>query len=270
MFKSFLFVFRRSFALFIDILILFMINNLIVTIPIFNNDKAYSLNNEYNDIMKEYTNAKKSFDKAYEDKIISNDEFSELEIYSSFSSLFDFSLNEELPIEKYKDINDKMYNYAFEQHKKYYYYMTKSDILNDIISIILLVSYFGLLQYFLNGQTIGKKIASLRVISNSKDKVSIFKFIIRTTILFNILFNIVNILSLFILNYEKYYSFSNIIYNAISIVELINLCMVMYRKDGRGLHDMLSKTRVIIIERNSKKENLDDNVIDAEYNEKAS
>lgn len=270
MFNNLKFIFKRIIAYFIDILMIFSFYSLISLIPFFNvyDEKYDSLMSDYNDVVKEYTNVSKSFDKAYQDKIISNDEYNELVSFEAYKEYFkDITLDEEVSDEIYTDIVNSLYKDALDTTKKYSYYMARESFISPIIMMVIMILYFGVFQYFFNGQTVGKKIIGLQVISNSDKKINLISFIIRAIILENIIFNVANIVCLFVLDYEKYFTISDMISTAISLVQLSIILMITYRKDNRGLHDIIANTKVILLERKKK---LNDKVIDAKYNEKTS
>ena len=264
MFNNLKLIFKRIIAYFIDILIVFSFYSLITLIPFFNvyDEKYDSLMSDYNDV-----------DKAYQDKIISSDEYNELVSFEVYKDYFkNITIDEEVSDEIYTDTVNSLYKYALDTTKKYSYYMAKESFISPIIMMVIMILYFGVFQYFFNGQTVGKKIIGLQVISNSDKKINLISFIIRAIILENIIFNVADIVSLLVLDYEKYFTISDMLSTAISLVQLSIICMITYRKDTRGLHDIIANTKVILLERKkkSRKKKLNDKVIDAEYNEKAS
>ena len=125
------------------------------------------------------------------------------------------------------------------------YTMAKETIVVTIIHLVVTVAYFGTYAYYMNGQTIGKKIMKIRVVNKDNSNVGHSILIFRTAIIYGV---IESIISLIILQFIS----SNMYLYAITPLEflqyifvLISLFMIMFRKDGRGLHDILFKTKVI-------------------------
>ena len=125
------------------------------------------------------------------------------------------------------------------------YTMAKETIVVTIIHLVVTVAYFGTYAYYMNGQTIGKKIMKIRVVNKDNSNVGHGILIFRTAIIYGV---IESIISLIILQFIS----SNMYLYAITPLEflqyifvLISLFMIMFRKDGRGLHDIIFKTKVI-------------------------
>ncbi len=125
------------------------------------------------------------------------------------------------------------------------YTMAKETIVVTVIHLVVTVAYFGTYAYYMNGQTIGKKIMKIRVVNKDNSNVGHSILIFRTAIIYGV---IESIISLIILQFIS----SNMYLYAITPLEflqyifvLISLFMIMFRKDGRGLHDILFKTKVI-------------------------
>lgn len=271
MISDFKFLLKRFFAYFVDILIIFFIYSLISFIPFINlhGDKYEYLNDEYNNVIKEFNNVNTTFDKAYDDKIIDEEEYNELISFETYKDLFtEIEIDKEITEDDFKNISNSLYNKALNLSKKDAYLITKESILSPIIMIFIMIIYYGVGQYYLGGQTIGKKIVRLKVVSNSDKKINILSFILRVVILENIIFNIVDIVTILTLDYNNYYNISNMISTATSLVEMAIIFMIVSRQDGRGLHDFIAGTKVIALEKKEKKKKKNIDAIDAEYDEK--
>ncbi len=176
------------------------------------------ISEKYKDLEKEYNTAKKD----YENKKINKKE------YNSKKTAF---LN-------YKD---KYTNNV----KKYNYKLSKNSTFSTIISIIIVIGYFGVFQFSMGGQTLGKKLLKLKVIKNNGGSLNIGNYLIRCVILNGVIFNTALIICIYALGYNNFYTANYIITNLQSILEIIILLMVFMSKDGRGLHDYLAQSRVI-------------------------
>lgn len=165
-----------------------------------------------------------------------------------------------LPLDPYKD----KYKDAYEKYNEVVQKSTedeKNDYKDEIIelnyevykyrtyssmfSATALILYFGVLPLVMNGQTLGKKIMKLRVISNNEKKLNFWKYLIRIVILNNIWLSLINIGAVYVVNGVKFYYVTYVISMLSSLIYMLNLIMVMFRKDNRGLHDMVAGTKVI-------------------------
>ena len=149
------------------------------------------------------------------------------------------------------------------------YRLSKENIYAGIITVSSLVLYFGVAQWLLKGQTIGKRILKLKVVSNKDKKLNIGNYLLRTTILNNVIFRVAIMVGVFFLNKKAYYNYSSALSLCESLMESIILLMVVLRKDNRGLHDIIAGTKVISLVTDTEPEvkNEPDNVVKAKFTE---
>ena len=105
--------------------------------------------------------------------------------------------------------------------------------------------YFVIFQYLNNGKTIGKAIYKLKVQSYSGKKASFLQLLIRYLILVGILTSIISIVSIFILPMSKCLNVLSVVQSIDNILIISCLLMIIFKKDNRGLHDLLGNTCVI-------------------------
>ena len=190
---------KRVLAYSIDILIVLILASLITEIPIFNNkmDKYQKTYQEYQEKYNEYSKYINILEQKYQDSEITEEEYNELILEEKY---------QEIITSKYKDnkITKGEYNKIKEEinteyssiAKNYIYKLNKQGIFNSIITLSTTLIYFGIIQYFLKGQTIGKKILKLKVVSASNRKLNILNYILRTLIVNNVLLNSISIIFL--------------------------------------------------------------------------
>lgn len=134
----------------------------------------------------------------------------------------------------------------FEEYQDLLYDYQKENILQSTISVALTIAYYVIFQYMNKGQTIGKKILKLRVVDKDSQKpISILKGLLRSFIVFSILSGTLCILFLYLLNQKYYFIGYGTILTLEGIFTLTTIMCVLYRKDSRGLHDMMANTIVI-------------------------
>lgn len=133
-----------------------------------------------------------------------------------------------------------------DEYSEVLYDYQKENILQSGISVALTIAYFVIFQYMNKGQTIGKKILKIKVVDkDTKEPISILKGLLRSFIVLSILSGTLCILFLYILNKNNYLiSYTTLLFLE-GIFTLITTILVLYRKDGRGLHDMIANTIVI-------------------------
>ena len=143
--------------------------------------------------------------------------------------------------------NNITYEEFIDEYQDLYYKNKKDTMTQSAITLTITIAYFVIFQYMNKGQTIGKKILHLRVVDNNTEKpLSIFKGLIRSLLIWNILSGTLGIALIYILNKESYITSYLIISSIESIFIFITAMFTLYRKDNRGLHDIIINSKVII------------------------
>lgn len=120
-----------------------------------------------------------------------------------------------------------------------------SNVVPMIIEIILIILYFVVFQFYNKGQTLGKKLMKLRVISIGNTNITLNQMACRSLIINAILINILILATLLFLGRNYYYYISSGLQGIAGIIVFITLIMILFRKDGRGLHDVTAGTKVV-------------------------
>lgn len=142
--------------------------------------------------------------------------------------------NEEITIEEY---NDSIVDINYE--------LQKGNVWVNGISCVLYIGYFVVFAFLNKGQTIGKKILKLRIASKDESKVGIFKILVRSLFIYGILSSLYAAVFVNFLNAKKFNTGSVIVSYIETFFIVVSFFMVLYRKDKRGLHDMIACTNVI-------------------------
>lgn len=112
------------------------------------------------------------------------------------------------------------------------------------INLVFMIIYFVLFQYFNDGKTIGKALMRIKVVSKNGKKVKFHQLVIRTLIINGLLINILNVLSLYIFSKEVCLELLPLISFFDTCIMVTCSLMVIFRKDSRGLHDLISGTKI--------------------------
>ena len=140
-----------------------------------------------------------------------------------------------------KEVSDENKDEIIELNYEVYKYRTYSSI----ISASIFVLYFGVLQYALKGQTVGKKLMKIKVESSNDKKVTIWKYILRIIVLNNIWLSLLNTGAVYIFKDVNFYYVTYVISMISSLLYMMNLIMIMFRNDNRGIHDFVAGTKVV-------------------------
>lgn len=273
-------VMKRVCAYIIDLFIVLLIASLISRIPFINKmmedyQKTYD---EYLEKYNEYSEYITLLETSYEDEEITEEEYTTLTEDTIYGEILISKYDDKkISSGEYKDIISEI-NKEFDLvAQDYVYILNKEGISNSIITIVCTLLYFGIIQYFLKGQTIGKKLLKLKVVSASDKKLNILNYILRSLIVNSVLLNTIGIVFLLFASKSVYQNADTVISTLISVVEAIIIFLVLTREDQRGLHDLLFNTKVIStesVEESSIEEPIKETkrktkkkVIDAEYKE---
>ena len=134
----------------------------------------------------------------------------------------------------------------YDKYSKLLYDYQKENVLQSGISVALTIAYYVVFQYMNKGQSIGKKLLKLQVVDKDTNKpISILKGLLRSFIILSILSGTLLIIFLYIFNSKNYIMSYSTVLILEAIFTLTSMMFVLYRKDRRGLHDMMSNTIVI-------------------------
>ena len=239
---------KRILAYLIDMMIVTLLTSCLATLPIINvNYNTYENKvDKYNERIEPYVDFLNDFKKEYKDKKLDDEEFDKLQKdYIEIINLEEYFNDKKITETEYDEIYEKVYNEYNQIYQDSNYELMKINYIPSIITMVITILYFVVFGYFCNGQTLGKKMLQLQVVSKDDKRVNILKLLLRTVILAGILTSILNLILLFSVNKEVYFVANEYIGIVSGIIEMIILVMVLYRKDKRGLHDMISGTKVI-------------------------
>lgn len=123
----------------------------------------------------------------------------------------------------------------------YSYKLERNSVYSSIISVVIILLYFGVFQKYNNGQTLGKKLLNIRV----KGNLNVFKYLLRTAIIYNVFINVAKIILIVALDQNQYLIANKYLYALALVVEVTTIVMIMLRKDHKGLHDLIVGSEVI-------------------------
>ncbi len=124
------------------------------------------------------------------------------------------------------------------------YKMSRSMELISIFIILVSVVYYVVLPIFLNGQTLGKKIFGMKIISTYGD-LNANQLIFRTFLADFLLLNIISVLFLMFASRNIYLNCIELFTLAQYTITFASIIMVIVNKEGLAIHDGLVHTKVV-------------------------
>lgn len=137
-----------------------------------------------------------------------------------------------------KELNDLLYD------------TYKAQIPYLILRIGLMFVYFGVFAFLMKGQTLGKKIFKLKIVSENGGNLNPALFVLRSILVINFIPELLLILLLLLASKDVWLSLSSYINSLSSIMMFLLVGFVLFRDDKRGLHDLIAKTKVVSVEEN--------------------
>lgn len=132
-----------------------------------------------------------------------------------------------------------------EEFQKINYDLSRYSISMSIISLIVYLAYFVGFQKWNNNQTLGKKMFNIQVASKDDQNVKWWQMLVRYLIVYNIGIEILLIICLLLFEYKSYLIISVALNLLASVIFYIVVFMIILRKDGRGLHDLIAGTKIV-------------------------
>lgn len=158
-----------------------------------------------------------------------------LESYESFNETLK-NINEE-------NVMDMFYSAEFVSQ---YQNTLKYSVYSTGISLVCYLLYFVGFQKWNKNQTVGKKLMKLKIINkDSSDNINVWQYLVRTLILYNLIFGSINVCLSLWLNNKLFFTMSMIVSIIGYVITYLCYAMILFRKDGKGLHDLISKTEVV-------------------------
>lgn len=155
-------------------------------------------------------------------------------------------LNDELfsVAEDYFD-NKVEFNTFINRYSSISYNLSRELFLSDLIGVIVGFLYYVVFPLCNKGQSIGKKIMHIGIVSNDGSQVSSNGLVVRYLLMCGLGTSILSMCMIFILKDFNYFVFVSILSFLQILVVIISVFMVLYRNDSKSLPDLIAGTSVI-------------------------
>jgi len=139
----------------------------------------------------------------------------------------------------------------------------KFGLLENGITIVLMISYFTCFIYFNHGKTPGKMICRYEVKDINGNNPSFLCSLVRTLLISRTFGDIISIILVCVMSQKTFVGMFNYVDMVITTLWLTCPFVAIFREDGRGLHDLIAKTIVV-----NKRKRTDEEVVEAQIEEK--
>lgn len=141
-----------------------------------------------------------------------------------------------------KDVNQNEY---LEQVTDLSYTMSRESITSTAIIVLISIGYYVVFVNNNDGQTLGKKLMKIKTVSNNKKNLTMKNYFLRALFINSILVDTVSIILILVLKKSVYLQVSDALSTAFGVFYLVTFAMILFRNDGRGLHDIIASTKVV-------------------------
>lgn len=131
------------------------------------------------------------------------------------------------------DLNDITYN------------LSKTGLATNVITLVVTILYFVGFQYINQGQTLGKKLFKIKVVGSKNDKPKFYQILIRALLINSIVTNAISVILISTLSKNTYMASSQYVQLVDMAIMAASFILIMFREDGKGLHDMIAGTKVV-------------------------
>ena len=140
--------------------------------------------------------------------------------------------NNKISIEEYTD-----------QLNNIEYQLSKEMGLYSLLMLVVGISYYGIYQYK-TSKTLGKKLMHIKLDSNNGE-LTLNQVLFRCLIINCLIFSFIELVFLVFANSSIYLVASSTLHMIYYFILISSFFMITFRKDKRGLHDVICNTKVV-------------------------
>lgn len=139
------------------------------------------------------------------------------------------------------EINTKTY---IDEAMPLVYQTAREDGILSFVLIFFMILYYIVYPYYNKGKTIGKNLMKIKIVSKNGE-LTMNQLVVRALLINSILLELI-LFSLVIFSPVDIYFYGTIIFDLMQYLFIfISALMVMFSKQKRGLHDLISRCEVI-------------------------
>ena len=160
------------------------------------------------------------------------------------SADFDF-LNQDMNALTEQAMNNEItFESYLREYTNYLREIDKVNVLYNSISLIIIIIYYSIIPIF-TSCTLGKYIMKLRIERKDKKKLNFYNLILRSIIDQGLLLSLITLIMAQLVS-NKTYLITIFILGIIQILlVIISGFMILYRRDARGLQDIISNSKIV-------------------------
>jgi uncharacterized RDD family membrane protein YckC len=134
------------------------------------------------------------------------------------------------------------------------YNLSKTGLATNVITLVVTALYFVGFQYINQGQTLGKKLFKIKVVDSNNNRPKFYQILIRALLINSIITNTVSDVLISTLSKSAYIASLQYVQLVDMAIMAASFILIMFREDGKGLHDMIAGTKVVFESEVNKEE----------------
>lgn len=144
-----------------------------------------------------------------------------------------------------KNINISTY---IKNYGKLFYKYDIIQFITNLINFLYIIILFIIIPGFTKGQTIGKKIMKIRIVNDDNTCVSIINLIKRALLIDFLGYLLITLIIINFISGFPYFIIATILGILQFSLVIVSSFMILYNKKQKGIHDILTKTKIRVIE----------------------
>ena len=140
-----------------------------------------------------------------------------------------------------------------ENYGALYYESSSAQSLNYLLYLIFMIIYFVIIPFIWKGRTLGCYLCHVQIERFDQGRLYMWQLLVRYSIVFGISYILLNNLLLVVLPSNYYFPVISIIAIFQFVVAFFSGFTVIFRREKRGLHELLSNTEITKIIEDKKR-----------------
>ena len=236
---------QRVAAYLVDMIIITLVSTMLISLV----ELAMPKNSQYTEAVDNYTKLTNEFlDKLTEVSTKEDKKEEKKEETKETEDNDNLELSEEEPKEEQNNKTEStlvLLQEYMDSQKKNIYIIDKQSSLSSIFDIVLCIGYFGAFQFMNKGQTLGKKLCGIKVVSNNKKKYTYALSILRSVLNYGLISKTLLIILFLFLNENNFIIPVGLVEMIAFLFSLTLIIMAAFVKNGRTLSDIICGTKVV-------------------------
>ncbi len=143
-----------------------------------------------------------------------------------------------------KEITSENYIYRYAELN---YQIDKMEVIDNILNSLYIILLFVYVPFILKGQTLGMKLTKIRIVKDDGLEATLNDHLFRSILIYSLGHLFITLAVIYVLPSFVYFTISSSLLFLEFLLVFISVFMILYRHDRKGIHDILTRTKVIKI-----------------------